>query len=282
MKIVKIHGGLANQMFQYCFYLNLKESFHEVYLDTDTFDASWGFDDIKLIDVFKNVNYDSKKVSRFYTETNRYLDKLGLSLAGYIKEKSMKFSTQYSRNKNYIYFDGYWQSELYFENLTDRVRHCFEFNQDYDLSFEKILGEVKQSNSIALHVRKGKDYLQNPLLKGTCEIEYFKQAIEYINSRVHNPVYYIFSDNFNWVDDNLSFMKYEKVDHNLNVQNNYRDMQLMSNCKHNIISNSSFSWWSAWLNSNEQKIVVGPKLWFNSKLDRYDSSTIMPSNWIKL
>ena len=109
------------------------------------------------------------------------------------------------------------------------------------------------------------------------------QAINTINSQIENPKFYIFSDNFEWCKENLSFCDPVYVDWNpTSGPINYLDMQLMSNCKHNIIANSSYSWWGAWLNNNPNKIVIGPKKWFNSSSEKFDSTDIIPENWIKI
>lgn len=144
--------------------------------------------------------------------------------------------------------------------------------------------KIINSNSISLHVRRG-DYENNSSAKrlhgGICTLNYYKQAIELVASRIKNPVFFIFSNDLKWARENLELEKYKQVLVNLNKGNNsYKDMYLMSKCKHNIIANSSFSWWGAWLNANPKKIVICPKRWYNNK--RLDSKDIVPESWIRI
>ena len=141
--------------------------------------------------------------------------------------------------------------------------------------------KMQSENSVAIHIRKGKDYMQQVLTAGTCPKEYYVQAIEYIRENVENPVFYIFTDNPEWVKENLGFIDYTLVNWNpVSGEKNYRDIQLMSCCKHNIIANSSFSWWGAWLNATPNKIVIGPKIWFNPEGKIKVVDDIICDKWI--
>jgi hypothetical protein len=138
--------------------------------------------------------------------------------------------------------------------------------------------KILSSNSVSIHVRRG-DYLQliNERLL-VCDSHYYERAIDEIARRIENPCFFIFSDDIEWCKIQFSYLPEKTfIDWNRNF-NSYKDMHLMSLCKYNIIANSSFSWWAAWLNNYPQKIVIAPRLWFN---DRQDLSYVPPS-WIKV
>jgi hypothetical protein len=119
------------------------------------------------------------------------------------------------------------------------------------------------------------------LFWGGCNLDYYNKAIKIIINKVENPIFFIFSDDINWCKENIKIKDHEIIYVDWNVgDNSYIDMQLMSTCKHNIMANSSFSWWSAWLNKNKDKIVISPYKWFNS--DDMDCSDLIPESWIRI
>lgn len=138
--------------------------------------------------------------------------------------------------------------------------------------------------SIAIHLRKGKDYLQSDLMgKNLCGADYYMRAIDYIRERVDNPMFYVFTDNPVWLKENIPSFDYTLVDWNeVSGKRSFRDMQLMSCAKHNIIGNSTFSWWGAWLNPNPNKIVIAPDKFFNVTSDFFAKQNIVCETWIKL
>jgi hypothetical protein len=118
-------------------------------------------------------------------------------------------------------------------------------------------------------------------LHGLCTPEYYRIAIDYIKNNVDNPSFYFFSDDIEWVEQHLNFKDVNAtyIGHNKG-EKAYEDMRLMQYCKHNIIANSSFSWWGAWLNSFPQKIVIAPKRWMN--IDGLNTDDLIPDSWIRL
>jgi hypothetical protein len=184
--------------------------------------------------------------------------------------------------KPFVYFSGYWQTELYFEEIESVIKKTFEFNKKL-ISIKNIetIKEINKVQSVSLHVRRG-DYVSDPGAKlvhgGICTIYYYKRAIQTIQSIVKgNIFFYIFTDDIEWVKNNLISNKMIIVDWNRGDES-WQDMMLMSRCKHNIIANSSFSWWGAWLNTNKEKIVIAPEKWFNT-MPAFD---IIPENWIRI
>ncbi|MGL5056252.1 MAG: alpha-1,2-fucosyltransferase [Fusobacteriaceae bacterium] len=288
IKIVKFHGGLGNQMFQYCFYKRLSFENKDVFSDLSffkKFEAHNGFElerifniKLRLMDSKLELFLISKdKISKIRRSFFKKIKKFKIHTFSdtFYDEEILKDKTET------IFYEGYWQSEKYFKNIEDEIKTEFIFPQINEENNLKILDKIKKENSISIHVRRG-DYIGHPQLDGLASIKYYEKAIEYIKKRVHNPKFFIFSNDLLWCKDNLPLTENEYIAVEGNSkEKSFRDLQLMSQCKHNIIPNSSFSWWGAWLNKNPQKIVIAPKKWFTCKSEfRYDD--IVPKDWIKL
>lgn len=311
MIVVNVNAGLANQMFHYAFGRSLIAKGYDVYFDQSNFkhrkslSSKATFEDIRLQEVFPNIelkemprghfkwvfpqeptssNFLKKKL---YTARNRFMIKFHNFIGdeNYIMEPSYGYCNNIEKKitSNCI-FRGFWQSEKYFLHCEADIRKqfCFPpFDEEMNI---KISEKMKNENSVAIHLRKGKDYLSSPLTgHGLCGVDYYMNAIKYIKKNVENPVFYVFTDNPTWLKDNLPQFNYTLVDWNEIVgKKNYRDMQLMSCCKHNIIANSTYSWWGAWLNSNPSKIVISPSIFFNPINDFFSSSDIICEDWVKI
>lgn len=291
MIIVNLQGGLGNKMFQYALYKSLLNSEKEAVLDNLTFRPSWDFENIDLSQIFPNALYQtaSKEIVERIAGKNNTLNKIRrqctipiIHINKFILERSMSYNPKISNLKGDFYLSGNWQSERYFENSKDLIRNTFSFKKFTDERNISLLEEILQQESISIHVRKGADYLKK-IVVGTCMPSYYDEAIKVINEKVKNPRYYIFTDNKEWVINNITNIEYTLVDWNpTSGINNYLDMQLMANCKHNIIANSSYSWWGAWLNNNSNKIVIGPKKWFSTQSKKYDTIDLIPANWLRI
>ena len=156
------------------------------------------------------------------------------------------------------YINGYWQDERYFSSVEENVKDVFQF-KGIDEENENLAHEIASCNSVSLHIRRG-DYASYGMsLVGQ---EYYSIAIKYINDNINSPIFYVFSDDKDAAEEIVGALnvKYKFVDIN-HGEYSYKDMFLMSCCKHNVIANSSFSWWGAWLNSNLNKIVIAPAQW---------------------
>lgn len=201
--------------------------------------------------------------------------------ANLIKEPSFKFSHNMLMGSDNKYYDGYWQSEKYFIDASTQIRNDFTFANPLDVINSEIVNKMQLSNSVSIHIRRG-DYVQNPKVAevhAMATMDYYKAAIEHIAENISSPHFFIFSDDITWVKSNLILdYQHEYVDHNRG-ENSFNDMRLMSACKHNIIANSSFSWWSAWLNANQEKIIIAPKNWFKNNTSTED---LIPESWITL
>ncbi len=198
----------------------------------------------------------------------------------YVVEPSLSYWSYFGQLKENSYLDGYWQSEKYFIEFTDIIRNEFSYKLPLSDENNEIAKHISQVNAVSLHVRRG-DYITNAknAYIGVCSLDYYQLAIEYIKRKIENPTFFVFSDDIDWVKDNLVVgAKSVFINHNKGAES-YNDMRLMSLCKHHIIANSSFSWWGAWLNKNPEKIVIAPKQWFASDIKNND---LVPINWISL
>lgn len=278
IKVAILRGGLGNQMFSYAFYIKLKCNFrfsHIVLEPSHCFTVHQGYE---LPDVFTEV--ETKRTYKYYRRIHKlfsvYFTKIFFKV---IKETCNWDFSGYLTSSYYpfLVYDGFWQSEKYFSSLKNEIINKFRFNDSLLNSNTRWLSEaLSQENSVSIHIRRG-DYLELEEFRNICTIDYYRKAVSLIESRVHNPVFYVFSNDLKWVKDNLTFADFNHVDWN-NDRDSWQDMYLMTKCKHNIIANSSFSWWGAWLNENPDKMVIAPSRWFNS----IDAKDIVPENWIKI
>jgi len=292
MVIVKLMGGLGNQMFQYAAGRVLAEK-HKVPLKLDvTFlnDRSarenFTFRDFEL-DCF---NYDFEIASHKEIEKFNLLGNLGNLFRRLTRKKSFFHFCEQSFNYNEgfeqlpsdVFLEGYWQSEKYFQHIRTLLMQVYTWKPISDENNLSILNSIKMNNSVSVHIRRG-DYIENEFINkfhGICDKDYYTRAISYMNEHLENPVFYFFSDDVQWVKKEFEGLgAFVFIDYNIGIHSN-KDIYLMSNCKHNIIANSSFSWWGAWLNQNVNKIVVAPEKWFK-KAD-INTSDLIPSQWINI
>jgi hypothetical protein len=299
MKVVKLYGGLGNQFFQYAFGKSLQEKTNEtVKYDTSWFETGADYDhDILYLDFF-DTNYEvasereiaelyplggfGEKIAKRLYYTYPFVSQL---LFGYFREtdgdtdgifESEPYTFEYSPRvyrSGSSYFDGYWQAAQYVETVADELTEQFSLSVPLSEQGRITSEKISDSESISIHVRRG-DYTKND---NALSPEYYDSAIEHMNSRSNRPEYYIFSDDMGWVRDNLEIeAECTYVDHN-GVETAYEDLMLMASCEHNIIANSTFSWWGAWLNQNTDKIVVAPGVWLGGVATR--DIDILPDTW---
>lgn len=261
-------GGLGNQMFQYALLLALRNKGISIHLDISYYTFLKMHNGYELNRVF-GINENCIDKHGFHLYFLRTLYKFHpnrLVLIDKYKYNDMVFST----TARYIF--GYWQNERYFKDIEELVRKAFSFANVDDRNKSKAQ-IIKNQNSISLHIRRGdyREFGMNIIGK-----DYYLKAISYINKRVENPLFYVFSDDKDEALDILKGVnvKFEIVDWNTGLES-FMDMYLMSNCKHHIIANSSFSWWGAWLNDDPNKIVVAPKEW-----SPVDGNSPQIDNWV--
>jgi hypothetical protein len=291
MVVSQIIGGLGNQMFQYAAAraLALKRGV-PLFLDISAF-ASYelhqGFELKRIFGCSAEIatEYNLRKVLGWQHSllARRVLIRPQLAMfrcKGFVVEPHFEYWAALNDVAPESYLVGYWQSEKYFQNVSQQIRKDFSFALPIENENLEIAKQIERTNSVSLHVRRG-DYTnsKNTATYNICSLDYYNEAIKYITERTIDPYLYVFSDDINWVKTNLKIdLPCEFVDHNKGV-NSFNDMRLMSFCDHNIIANSSFSWWGAWLNSNKNKIVVAPSLWFANGTNEKD---LTPQSWVKI
>ena len=290
MIIVRVTGGLGNQMFQYAMYKSLEKKGKLVKLDSKSFYETKkehnGYELERIFDI--KPNKPTKEDLEKFDENNiSTLFKIKRKLFG---DKKFVYDTkEYVFNKDVYklknsYLNGYWQSIKYFEGIENDIKKDFRFKNQLDNKNLEILNEIENSNSISIHIRRG-DYMspENYNMYGCIATPtYYKKAIKVIEEKVENPTFFVFSNDMDWVKKNIQInSRVFYIDIN-SGNGSYKDMQLMSNCKHNIIANSSFSWWGAWLNENKNKIVIAPKKWINREDVDSDKRELFCEGWTLL
>jgi hypothetical protein len=295
MIIVQITGGLGNQLFQYALGRALAEkSGDKLLLDI----SSYSWDKLRKYELSPFlINASIAKVEDIeFTKSSKitFFDRLFLKIFGkeipyyrkaFVKEPSFSFDINFSnyRTSN-VYLEGYWQSENYFSFIRSQLLKeiwCDEnkFSKKF-IDYKKVISQ--SSCSISIHVRRG-DYVSNSettAFHGLCDLDYYLNAIHLIEQTISNPFYYVFSDDKEYVREIFGSM--ENVCFIEKLSFDFEEMFLMSLCKHNIIANSSFSWWGAWLNQHEDKKVIAPKKWFNDPLMQLQTKDILPDCWCKI
>jgi hypothetical protein len=290
MIAVRLWGGLGNQLFQYSFGRSIsypeKEDLYFYKIEQRESPVSSPLQKFEI-----DLKYlGSFEVMKFYKIPGlEYIPRLerkiiswfpGINKNVYI-EKGLNYRE--INHSAIICYDGYWQSFKYFTAIRDLLISEIKL-RDSTIIPSDIYDDLLNSNSVSVHIRRG-DYLakSNRSIYCTCDSEYYKKAITYIKSLVPDPVFYIFSDDLSWVKENFTFfsesrVKYVKYDFE---PSSSIDLFLMKSCKHNIIANSTFSWWAAWLNSNADKIVIAPAKWYFGRLNE-TTNDLIPSEWIRL
>lgn len=291
MDIVRFKGGLGNQMFQYAFVETLRNRCREVRGNLGFYRNHPDLASFTLNKVFKNIYLNEIEDEIFDKIDDRWRkikknDKLLKDFKQnitkrffYVEEKDGTYENEVFLTENCV-FVGYWQTEKYFNKIKDVILHDFQFiygEKKLEKWKNKFLDNTKY---VAIHVRRG-DYLTDQNLWGNLsESNYYREAILFVISKVPEARLVFFSDDIQWVKQNFKYENAIYIDGNMfdNYESWY-DMCLMSCCSHNIIANSSFSWWAAWLNQNNKKIIVAPDKWF---FDGRDQKDICPDEWIRL
>ncbi len=199
----------------------------------------------------------------------------------YIVNEQMNFKYTpdlFNNQSDIFYLNGYWQNELYFYEIKELLLQQFTLKIENCSRDRQLINQMKIENSVAIHIRRG-DYASSASTQayhGLLSLEYYKKAIEQIIKNVSDPVFYLFSDDPAWCKDNFDFpFRFYVVSNN--TRNDAEELILMSKCKHQIIANSSFSWWAAWLNKFQEKVVITPKIWISNSLDNP-----CPKEWIRI
>lgn len=277
MKLIKMTGGLGNQLFIYAFYLQMKKRYNDVRIDLSDmvhYHVHHGYEMHRVFGlpaIEFCINQPLKKTLEFLFFQTIIERKQKGSLEAYTRKYLWPF----------VYFKGFYQSERYFDEIKDEIRQTFAFQTEQaNPQSKKMLQQIEADpKAVSLHIRRG-DYLQPKhwdSIGCICQLPYYQNAISEMNQKIEQPTYYIFSDDIKWVKENLPLDQAVYIDWNKG-EDSWQDMMLMSKCKHHIICNSTFSWWGAWLNPKKDKIVLAPEKWFNHSETPY----IYPQEWIKI
>ena len=285
MIIVKIIGGLGNQMFQYSYAKALQQKGYEVKIDISAFETYKIHDGYQLDKYNIDLEVSTKEENyKFFKNTlfSKILRKFGIDFSRRIKEKSLLFDKELLNIEDNSYLDGYFQCEKYFKDIKEIILKQFRIKLEISSYTKEMENKIKSSqNSCSLHVRRG-DFVnkKNIFIHGACDKEYYEKSVKYLKEKVGQMSYFIFSDDMKWVKENLVLENAIYID-SKEKRLPHEDIYLMSLCSHNIIANSSFSSWGALLNKNEEKIVIAPKRWFNDEKMQKQSRDIASEGWIK-
>lgn len=284
---VKVTGGLGNQLFQYASCKAIAER-NNALLCVD-------------VSEFKRYKVHPLRLDRLscisvFTYKQNFLDSVCVKFKRfkiaqlYIKNRNIKiedglgYESSLLETKDDSILIGYFQSEKYFKNIREDLLEEFIPSGVIPQYYDNIIKEINNIDSLSVHIRRG-DYVSNSMateVHGVCDAEYFSRSVDYLkrNSKISSDTkVLIFSDDIEWCKENISLS-----DNQIYIDGDSErpelDMYLMSKCKNHIISNSTFSWWGAWLNRSVIKTVICPKVWF--KDTKIDSKDLVPEDWIRL
>lgn len=292
MIIVKLYGGLGNQMFQYA----LGRHLAELRGDTLKLDISF-FKDYDLhkyslspLNIIENIATPEESERLEYTRTG-LLSRLIRWASGmrsektpaYHQEKNLYlFDPQILKLDGDIYLDGYWQNGRYLKGIEEVLYKEFTPRSEQVGRNRELAEMIASSNSVNLHIRRG-DYVSDTKTNryhGTCDLDYYHRGAKLMAERVGDPHFFIFSDDKDWVSVNLELPYPMTFVDNNDATTDYEDLRLMTQCKNHIIANSTFSWWGAWLSGNEDKVIIGPERWVLR--EDFNTSDVLPEGWIRL
>lgn len=282
MIIIRMTGGLGNQMFQYALYLKLRAMGKEVKMDDFT---EYEGREARPLSLWAfGIEYDRASREELCRMTDGFLDPVSRIRRKLFGRKSLEYMEKDCNfdpeilNRDPAYLTGYFQSEKYFADIEEKVRQAFCFSEriwegipsqllERIRSYEQ---QIKTAMAVSVHIRRG-DYLQNEeAYGGICTEQYYKTAIEYVRKRQQDASFFVFTNDPDyageWILKNFGQEKERFVlIEGTQEENGYLDLYLMSLCRHHILANSSFSWWGAYLNPSREKIVIVPHKWFGNQ-----------------
>jgi len=292
MIVVALQGGLGNQMFQYAVGRRLSLQWKcPLYFDLEFFRKPFesGITPRKMeLDIFnisiEEVSPEMRKKFETPDRLNAVKKKLHLPHYKRFAEPALNFQSELLRIKPPIYLQGFFQSEKYFEQIRTELQSDFSFDKLIDERNLSLAREMGSGDTVSVHVRRG-DFLnaKNQGLHGVCSLDYYREAIGRFQAKRNNPVFYFFTDDAAWVNENVvPFAGRSQVIVHNTGNDSWKDIYLMSRCKDHIIANSSFSWWGAWLNAERDGEVVAPAHWFVSDQGYWNYHDLVPERWIKV
>lgn len=286
--IIRLLGGIGNQLFQYAVGRSLAIKHEGELLLDDSLLRQRRFGvtprefELSVYNIrARKLHSDEESYIQFLVRRPfRYLYATGLMKSNftYYREPHFEFDSRLHQLAGDLILEGYWQSERYFADIADELRRELQPINLLDVNAHGFLNKILHENSVSLHVRRS-DYISNPAVAKNhvvCDLAYYQRAVAMVAERVANPFFFVFTDDPAWVTKKFRIDFPMVLVSRPNTWPAYDDLRLMSNCAHNIIANSSFSWWGAWLNSRPKKIVVAPSRWFRAKKNTQD---LIPPEW---
>jgi hypothetical protein len=290
MIIVKLQGGLGNQLFQYALGRHLAQKNGTAL----KLDISWyGTQTYRSFDlhdwsIIENLATDAEIRSfKKYRRKGRKIwflyNYLFADESKYVREKGYAFDPKILELGSQAYLDGIWLSEKYFKGIEDIIRKEFRLRAPLPPAQSEIVRKMEKSESVSVCIRRG-DFVSDKKISsihGLLPLDYYERAVEYVADRISNPHFFIFSDDIDWCRSNFKtgYPTTFVSDGHKNISSS-QELWLMSSCKHTVNANSSFSWWASWLNQNREKIVIFPKKWF--KEESRNAASMVPESWVRL
>jgi hypothetical protein len=276
MITIKLQGGLGNQLFQYAFAKALAKRLNTVFQFDDSFYSKNIARKNNLFLFAINISIYSSKFQKWNWLRKRLSIVIGLKK--YIVESRFSFNDILKQIDGDVYLDGYWQSDRYFQDIQSEIRQDFSiFKEPISEEASPILEQIKTTNSVCIHVRRG-DYLTNRryLVLG---MDYYQKAIELLSNQFADLHFFVFSDDISWCKQHFKSSENVLLVSDSQIFTLRDDFEMMLSCKHHITANSTLSWWAAWLNDNPEKVVITPQKWF---ADSTNTKDLLPKNWTKL
>jgi len=293
MVIVRLKGGLGNQMFQYAAARRMALA-HNVPLKLDISwfalwpDRAYALHALGIQEAFATPDElrqitgpPAKGVARVLFRLRR---RFGIAYEWrLIHERTLSpFDPRVLKAPPRVYLDGYWQSEKYFSDVADTIRREFTIASQPDARTRAIADHIATTESVSVHVRRG-DYVADPRAswaRSVCTPDYYRRCVARLAERLASPHLFLFSDDPRWVAANLRFDHPVTLVSESAPHTEHSELRLMSACRHHIIANSSFSWWGAWLNPRPDKLVLAPRRWMNDP--RVDDRDVLPPAWVRV
>jgi hypothetical protein len=293
MVIVRLVGGLGNQLFQYAAARRLAIWHNTTFkLDISAFESYtrrvYSLYPFNIQEDFATPEEVVRLREPSQGRLRRAVFRLKRMLRPYNQRTSLRewrlnpYNPNFLRTSAQVYLDGYWQTEKYFVDIADIVRREFTIKYAQDLQNRAVAEEIAATQAVSVHVRRG-DYVSDPptsQVHGVCGLDYYARCVSLIAQKVPSPHFFVFSDDPDWVVQNLHLDYPTTLVSQVDPSKSYEDLRLMSLCRHHIIANSSFSWWGAWLNAKPGKLVFAPQRWFQDT--SVDTRDLLPEGWIKV
>ena len=286
---MRLKGGLGNQLFQYALGRALSIA-KNTPLTLDI--SSYKTDSLREYRLSSyHIHADTSEHLPFFATDGkaRHFNQIIQSIRGMfskryqiITEKNFSYDSQINKCSDHTYLDGFWQSEKYFLPIAQILREDLQLRTPISGFLQEVADQIQSSIAVSVHVRRG-DYVSNPTttaFHGVCSAQWYENAANQMMQQVANPTFFVFSDDYEWAKSNLQFPAKTVFIPPSPDGEEAKDMHVMSLCKHNIIANSSFSWWAAWLNQNPSKIIIAPQNWFASGPHKTDD--LIPTNWLRI